>query len=84
MSDKTELRAAFEKFGNETLNYGFHPETWDAVTEEYTDDATDMAWIFWQGCHSSATQHHEREARDLRDTVEWLGEGAAISTGATP
>lgn len=48
LSDERQL-AEFIAWGNETFNYGFKPETWDAITHEFTDDPTDMAWIAWRG-----------------------------------
>lgn len=48
-------RAAFEAWGNETFNYGFQPDTWDAgeelpVAREacYQHEGTQMAWEGWQ------------------------------------
>jgi hypothetical protein len=47
-------RAAFEAWGSETFNYGFHPETWDdgagpvAREPHYEHEGTQMAWEGWQ------------------------------------
>ncbi|GJH00231.1 hypothetical protein [Paraburkholderia terrae] len=46
-------REAFEAWGNETFNYGFHPETWveDHVVPsepQYRHEGTQMAWEGWQ------------------------------------
>ena len=68
--DNEKHLADFISWGNETFNYGFHPDTWDAVEHEFKNDPTDMAWIAWQAAFEAGVAH--AVAQRQGEPVAWV------------
>jgi Lar family restriction alleviation protein len=64
-------RAAFEKWGNDYFNYGFKPETWLPLENEYTHEGTQMAWDGWQA-RAALPSSPPREPAGWKEAVQEL------------